>query len=198
MKNAPGASINLASAPFTAERARTAAVMVSCGILTLSLLTLTGLILNERHQASAIRKVIVRDRATLTSVQQHQAKLIDVLAKPDNADVFSKSVFLNELISRRAVSWTRVFEDLQPMLPNNVRLVSVRLPQVPPSDTSAEDHLQLDMVVGTDSKEAVVELLKRLGVSPLFGAARVVNQQPPMQNDPLYRYRISVAYVQKF
>lgn len=198
MKNAPGSSINLASSPFTAERARTAGVAIACGVLTLSLLTLLGLILHERNQASALRKVITTERATLSSLQRQQMQLTAVLAKPDNADVFSKSVFLNELIARRAVSWTRVFEDLQPVLPNNVRLVSVRLPQVPPSDTSASNHLQLDMVVGTDSKEAVVELLKRLEVSPLFGAARVVNQQPPMQNDPLYRYRISVAYVQKF
>jgi type IV pilus assembly protein PilN len=96
------------------------------------------------------------------------------------------------------VSWTRVFEDLEPVMPYNVRLVSVRLPQVPPSDTSATNHAQLDMTVGTDRPEAVIELLKRLVASPLFGPARQVNQQPPTQNDPLYRYRISVAYVQKF
>jgi Tfp pilus assembly protein PilN len=197
MRNAPGASINLASAPFTAERARTAAVAVACGVLTLSLLTLVGLILHERQQASALRTVISRERATFNSLQQQQTKLTGVLAKPDNADVFSKSVFVNELISRRAVSWTRVFEDLQPVLPNDMRLVSVRLPQVPPSETSASNHLQLDMVVGSEHQGSVVDLLKRLGTSPLFGAARVVNQQPPMQNDPLYRYRVSVAYVQK-
>jgi hypothetical protein len=198
MRNAPGLSINLASAPFTAERARTAVVAVACGVLTLSLLMFIGLILHERQQASALRTVIARERATLNSLQQQQAKLTGVLAKPGNADVFSKSVFLNELISRRAVSWTRVFEDLGPVLPNDMRLVSVRLPQVPPSETSASNHLQLDMVVGSEHQGSVIDLLKRLETSPLFGAARLVNQQPPMQNDPLYRYRVSVAYVQKF
>ncbi len=198
MRNAPGASINLASSPFTAERARTAGVLAACAVLTLSLLTFTGLILGERHQASALRKVIDTQRTAMRSLQQEQARLTGILAKPENADVFSKSVFLNELISRRAVSWTRVFEDLQPVLPYNVRLVSVHLPQVPPSDTAATNHLQLDMVVGTERPEAAVELLSRLIASPLFGAARLVNQQPPTQNDPQFRYRISVAYVQKF
>jgi hypothetical protein len=198
MRNAPGASINLALSPFKAERARTAAVAVACGVLTLSLLVLTGLILHERQQASALRTVIGQQRTTMDSLRRQQMHVMSVLAKPDNADVFSRSVFLNELISRRAVSWTRVFEDLQPVLPYNVQLISVRMPQVPPSDTAATNHLQLDMVVGTERPEAVVEFMGRLIASPLFGAARLVNQQPPTQSDRLYRYRITVAYVQKF
>lgn len=198
MKNAPGYSINLASAPFTAERARTAAVAAACGVLTLSLLILAGLIVHERQQASTLRTVIVQQRAAMLQQQQLQAKLTGILAKPDNADVFSKSVFLNELIARRAVSWTRVFEDLQPVMPANVRLVSLHMPQVPPSDVAVTDHLQLDMVVGTEQPAAVVELMNRLIAAPLFGPARLVNQQPPTQTDPLYRYRISVPYVQKF
>jgi hypothetical protein len=52
-------------------------------------------------------------------------------------------------------------------------------------------------VVGTDRPDAVIQLLKRLQESSLFGAASVVNQQPPTQNDPLYRYRVTVAYAQK-
>jgi len=39
--------------------------------------------------------------------------------------------------------------------------------------------------------------LKRLEASSLFGAASVVSQQPPTQNDPLYKYRVTVNYAQQ-
>jgi len=198
MKLASPLSINLASAPFRAERARNAALGAASVLAVISLAILAILIRAESKRASVLHRQIGALEARLLSVQREQARAQSVLAKPENADVFSQSVFLNELIARRAVSWSRVFDDLQTVIPYNVRLVSVRLPQVAPSESASTNHLQLDMVVGSDRQEAVVELLKRLEESPLFGYAVLMNQQPPTQNEPLYRYRISVAYVQKF
>jgi type IV pilus assembly protein PilN len=40
--------------------------------------------------------------------------------------------------------------------------------------------------------------LKRLQASPLFGATTMLSEQAPSQNDPSFRYRLSVPYAQKF
>jgi hypothetical protein len=53
------------------------------------------------------------------------------------------------------------------------------------------------MQVGTTQQDAVIGLLKSLEKSNLFGAATLVNQSPPTQNDPLYKYRVTVSYAQK-
>ena len=53
------------------------------------------------------------------------------------------------------------------------------------------------MVVGTTQPEAIIGLFKNLQKSALFGAASLVSQNPPDHNDPLYKYRITVAYDQK-
>lgn len=196
MAVSPGA-LNLASQPFRRERAQNAVYAFVCLALTCSLLVLIGLILKERARASYLRREINQERAQLQRSQREQSQFSGVLAKPDNADVFAKSVFLNQLIARRAVSWTHVFKDLETVMPPNMRVVAVRLPQVPNEDVAGVDHVQLDMVVGTDRPDAMIQLLKSLQQSPLFGAAAVVNQQPPTQNDPLYRYRVTVAYAQK-
>jgi Tfp pilus assembly protein PilN len=198
MKPGSPLSINLASAPFRAERARNAALGAASVVAVISLAILLILIRGESARASVLHSQIEGLDRRLLSVQREQARAQGVLARPENAGVFSQSVFLNELIARRAVSWSRVFDDLQTVVPYNVRLVSVRLPQAAPSESASTNHLQLDMVVGSDRQDAVVELLRRLGESPLFGSAVLLNQQPPTQNEPLYRYRISVAYVQKF
>jgi hypothetical protein len=43
----------------------------------------------------------------------------------------------------------------------------------------------------------VIEMLKRMESSALFGATAVHNWLPPAETEPLYRYRVSVNYGQK-
>ncbi len=128
----------------------------------------------------------------LAKVKAEQAKLDATLSRPENAEVLERSQFLNGLIERKAISWTRIFADLEKVVPYNVRLVSVKLPQV-----NSENQVQLDMMVGAESFGPVLELLKRLETSPQFGPTSVINSLPPSQTDKLWKYRVSVSYAQK-
>jgi Tfp pilus assembly protein PilN len=189
--------INLASQPFRRERAQNVLWALACVVLFCSLLVLVGLILHVRGQARHIRNTISAQRIELQQLEREQARYTAVLRKPGNEDVFSTSTFLNQLIARRGVSWTKVFEDLATVMPANVRLLGVRLPQVAAEQRGEINRVELDMQVGTEAPEAVIDLLKRLQQSTLFGAASEVNQAPPTQNDPLYKFRVVVAYGQK-
>ncbi len=193
----PPTTINLASEPFRRERAKSAALAMICAGLTCSLLLLIVLILHERAQAADLRRGIEGSRAELHRLQSQESQYSSFVSKPANADVFATSVLLNELIARRGVSWTRVFKDLATVMPADVRLVGVRLPQVAAEQGTGINRVQLDMIVGTDRPQAVNDLLSRLGKSSLFGPAQVMTQTPPTQNDPLYKYRVMVAYAQK-
>ena len=190
-------NINLASQPFRRERAQNALLAGIGTLLACSLLVLTGLILHARAQAADLRRVIDAEQAELARSQRAQAGYTTVLAKPANSDVFAQSVLLNELIARRAVSWTRVFEDLGTVLPENMRLLSIQLPQVAAEEGPGQERVQLDMWVGTEQPTSVIGLLKRLESSKLFGDASVMTQAPPTQNDPLFKYRLTVAYAQQ-
>ena len=196
--NVSRAPINLASQPFGRERAEIAVLATVCGLLTISLIVLAGLILQDRSHVSELRTKIRTDQRTLAAVQRQQAQAQGIIVRPDNADVFSKSVFYNELIARRAVSWTRVFDDLTRILPPNVQLISLRLPQVAAENQGGKNHVELDMLVGAQQPQAIMPLFKKLQESPLFGPAELSSQAPPTQNDPLFRFRLSVPYVQRF
>ena len=193
----PPPAINLASKPFRRERARNAALAVSCAALLCSLLVLCVLVLHARAEAADLRHLMERDRAQLSALQAQQTGFSNVLRKPGNADVFSRNVFLNELIARRAISWTLVFSDLEKTLPSNMRLIAIRSPQVAAENINGTNRVQLDMVLGTERPDAVIELLRRLQNSDLFGDAQVINQQPPTQNEAFFKYRVTVAYAQK-
>jgi Tfp pilus assembly protein PilN len=191
------AHINLASDPFRRERALNAAYALACVALMCLLVMISGLFLHERARASRLRADIAAEQRTLEALRNEQSRYSGVLARPRNADIFSRSVFLNELIARRSVSWTRVFEDLQTVMPSNMRLEAIRLPQAPSQQASNINRVQLDMSIGTDKPESVITLLKNLEASSLFGAATVITQTPPTQNDPLFKFRVSVFYAQK-
>lgn len=190
--------INLASQPFGHERAHTALMGAVCTVLTLSLLVFVVLILRERRQTSALHRTIKTEQQQLAVLERRQSQFQAVIAKPANADVFSKSVFYNQLIARRSVSWTRVFGDLSIVIPRNVQLVSVRLPQVAAEDEGGRNHIELEMFVGTLQPQSIVTFMKDLQKSDLFGPIDFSSQTPPSQNDPLFRYHLSVPYVQRF
>jgi hypothetical protein len=189
--------INLASQPFRHERAQTLTLALVGSLLLCSLCALIGLIVRSHAQATDLRRQIDSQKAALQRVEREQRQFSSVLSKPENADIFSKSVFLNELIARRGLSWTRVFKDMETVMPANMRLLGIRLPQVGVDDSDGINRVQLDMFVGATQPDAVISLLKNLVKSSMFGSASVVNQSPPTQNDPLYRYRITVAYSQR-
>jgi hypothetical protein len=197
MKTPLPVAINLASDPFRRERADTAVFAAVCGLLLCSLCVLLALTLHARSQASDIRLRIAHQESQLAALRHQQNQYSSVLTKPENAGAFANSVFLNQIIARRGVSWTRVFQDLGTVMPPNVQLLGVRLPQVDSDDPNGTNRVQLDMIVGTPQPEAVIGLFKNLQKSQLFGAASLVTQNPPAQNDPLYKYRVTVPYDQK-
>jgi type IV pilus assembly protein PilN len=161
-------------------------------VLSLLLIYQVVYIVSERHHAADIRIAIDRQNARLKDIAGQQAKLNATLRRPENAEVLERSLFLNTLIERKAISWTKIFEDLEKVMPYNVRLVSVRLPEV-----DSHNQVLLDMVVGAKDVPPILELFKRLEGSPQFGNTSVQSSAPPSQTDPFYRYHVTVTYAQK-
>lgn len=189
--------LNLASQPFRRERAQTTGALLVCGLLLGMLVLLSGLLVHSRTAVTDLRQQIAADSVKLSRLQAQQSRFGSILTKPENTEVFSNSVFLNQLIARRGLSWSRIFQDLEAVLPTSIRLLAIRLPQVAEEDNNGVNRVQLDMVVGTTQPEQFLVLLKKLEKASNFGATAVVSQAPPSQNDPFFKYRLTVAYAQK-
>lgn len=185
-------NINLASEPFRRDRPFLAASAAAALVLVLLLGFQCLTIYSERSQAADTRVSLNRLNTRERAISAEQSKLNATLNKPDNAEVLERSLFLNTLIDRKAISWTKIFADLEKVMPYNVRLVSVRLPEV-----DSDNQVLLDMVVGSKDVQPVLELLKKLEESPQFGPTTVLNSIPPSQTDPYFRYHVSVSYAQK-
>ena len=184
--------INLASEPFRRDRPLLVGSAALAVVLSLLLIFQVVTIISERRQAADIRVAIDRQNTRLRAMAAQQGTLNNTLRKPENAEVLERSLFLNTLIDRKAISWTKIFADLEKVMPYNVRLVSVRLPAV-----DSNNQVLLDMVVGAKDVQPILELLKRLEGSPQFGPSSVQTSTPPSQTDPFFRYHVTVSYAQK-
>ena len=184
--------INLASEPFRRDRPVLVASTV-CGAVLIALLgVLVFLILSERGRQTDTRAAVAKLNAELRTISEEQSRLENTLRQPMNAEVLERSLLLNSLIQRKSISWTKLFSDIESVKPDNVKVVQVRLPQI-----NSRNEVTLDMEVAAQNPSQMIDFLKRLQDSPLFGPTDTPRTSPPTQNEPLWRYRVMVSYAQK-
>ena len=184
-------AVNLASQPFRRDRPMLVGSALVAALLVATLGLLISIVLSERTQSAGIRRDIADLNRSIRSVSAQQASLDALLRKPENAEALERTVFLNQLLYRKGISWTKVFADLGRTLPATAKILTLR-PFV-----NKENKVMLDMTVGAESPAAVIDFMKALESSPLFEAVSAPSRLPPSQSDPLYRARLTVIYAQK-
>jgi type IV pilus assembly protein PilN len=162
--------INLATRPY--EDAREFWVRWGLGVGLLGLLTLVLLGLAVRGWTNA-----GRDRHSIAQLQEqiderdHERTTAQTfLDMSVNRSTRDQSQFLNGLIQRKAFSWTRVFEDLERVMPSQLHVMSLR------PELNEQNQMQLDMRVACDTRGAAVELVHRMEGSRHFQAAQLVSE----------------------
>jgi len=183
--------VNLASQPFRRDRPMLIGSALAGALLFALLCLLVTLNLLDRRRLASTRSEIARLESRLQTIAAEHAKLDAVLRKPEKAEVLDRSIFLNSLIYRKSISWTRLIADLEEILPHNVRVISIH-PSV-----NAQNEVVLEMNVGAEQTEPLLQLLIKLENSGSFGEVSVSSILPPSQSEPLYRYRVNVNYAQK-
>src|SRR4029078_13585676 len=101
-------SINLASQPFRRDRAMLVASTAVCVLLCITLGILISLARVDRTELADVRQEVAHLNQQIQRVQSEQAQLDGVLRKPENAEVLELSVFINTLLLRKSISWTRI------------------------------------------------------------------------------------------
>jgi type IV pilus assembly protein PilN len=170
-------------------------MLMASAVVSAALLVTLGLLgylaQMDRAQLESMRGEVSHLESRLRVVQAEQARLDAVLRQPENASVLERSVFLNDLIYHKAISWSRMFADLEKTAPYNVRITALH----PTIDS--RNQVTLDMTAASDLPEGIEDLLKALEGSPIFGYVYQHSTLPPTQAEPQYRSRITVPYDQK-
>jgi type IV pilus assembly protein PilN len=161
-------NINLASQPYEAARfyrRRVGALVIALAVLTA---LLVGYIVYQRAQSRGINKQLAEVKREINGLDFEDAQARALLNKPVNRDIADQSAFLNELFARKALSWTRVFTEMERIVPPNLHVVSMK-----PEYTKTND-LMLRVVAATDSRDRAVELVRRMEKSNHFRQSQVM------------------------
>jgi len=184
-------NINLASQPYE-DAKRFIAIWASVvGALLLLLIALSIGVYKHWRDYRQMSGNIARERLVLQDFEQKQQQGLAILNQPDNRDVREKSESLNTLIRRKQVSWTKIFTDLEQLMPAHLRVLAIE-PRI------AEDKIMVQMELGGDSRDRVAQLVRHMEKSNVFRDAIVRVESdgtPGAGQTDIMRAQVTAEYV---
>ncbi len=162
--------INLATQPYEDPREFWSRWGLAIALLAIFTLALIGWTVRSWTNAGRDRHYIAELQQKIAQRDQERTEAQAFLDMASNRSTRDQSQFLNGLIQRKAFSWTRVFEDLEQVMPPNLHVASLR-PEI-----NEQGEMLLDMRVAGDSRAAAVELVHRMEGSKHFQGAQLVSE----------------------
>lgn len=184
-------NLNLATKPFGRSRLFWTASAIGGAALVLIAVSLVAAFVQNREPPPEIQAAEARSTAEIRRLSSEEAKLRGELRDDDTINTIDRSHFLNQLLARKGISWTQTFSDLEKVLPPRVLMTQIR-PEV-----TFDNRVMLEMQVGAETPNDFIEFLVALEGSEVFGSPDVRGRVPPNENDPYYRFELTVRYEQE-
>jgi type IV pilus assembly protein PilN len=162
--------INLATRPYEDAREFWARWGLGVGLLGLLTVLLLGLTVINWRKAGKDRQDIAYLQGEIAERDNERAKAQAYLDLTANRSTRDQSQFVNGLIQRKSFSWTRVFEDLEQVMPSNLHVVSLR------PELNDQNQMELEMRVAGDTRSAAIELVHRMEGSKHFQATQLESE----------------------
>jgi type IV pilus assembly protein PilN len=161
-------AINLATQPYEVAREYSRRMTIVIAALGIIAVVLVGYIIYLRAHTRSINRQIASVQQQIDSLDREETQARAILNKPTNRVIADQSDFLNELFARKSLSWTRIFTEMEKLVPPELHVVSIK-----PEYTKTND-LVLHVVVATDSRARAIELVRRMEKSNHFRQAQIV------------------------
>lgn len=163
--------INLASRPFVDARQFYRQWGLLLGGVVLVTLLLCGLAFQRWSDSREIAKE-VRDLQAQTETSRSQAEANrGILGEEKNRPVREQAQFLNGVVLQKSLSWTRVFSELERMMPPQVHLVAME-PHV-----DAGGQIAIQMKIAAASHEKALDFVRALESSHQFRDVHVLSEE---------------------
>lgn len=160
-------NINLASQPYEDSRQfwtywGTGLALLAMVSALLVFLAATGFV-----DASRDRQQISKLKTELAEFDQERNQAEAMLNQPQNRMIRDQSHFLNNLFQQKAFSWTLAFEQLEQVMPAHLHVISIH------PDISEDNNLELKLIVGGDTREQALDLVRKMEGSKHFKQTRI-------------------------
>jgi Tfp pilus assembly protein PilN len=154
--------LNLSTQPFPAYRLATIALVSILAVLVVGTIWQASGFVQYSNLARSIRPVERESRVEAEALGKRVAELETPLNRPESTAKLNEIGFLNHLILRKNLSWTKLFAVLEEMVPNNVHFTNLT------PNIGANGTVTLSLGVRARSIADVTEFVRRVEKSPLF------------------------------
>ncbi|HVB07445.1 MAG TPA: hypothetical protein VNF00_00740 [Candidatus Acidoferrales bacterium] len=161
---------NLAASPLENNRRFIAGAFAIGIVAVAALIFLSVHAVEARRTNRAMRGDIGRLEDQIRASQREQERLRSAFKDPKTVEVMERSQFLNNLIEQRTFPWTKMFADLEKILPPGVRVVSIS-PQM-----DKKGRVKVMLAISAVNDEQKMKFLHSLVSSPAFSDMQVTQE----------------------
>jgi type IV pilus assembly protein PilN len=177
--------LNLSTSPLESNRRFAVAAGVVGTIAILAFLILSYRTYSTWRSDKELRARQDALELQIARLQQQRQQLSAFFENPETVARRQRAAYLNSLIQQRAFPWIKIFMDLERILPEGVRVVSIE-PKL------AGDSLQLTFLVGAMSDDSKLKFLKALEKSPEFSHIELLSESRPAKPEQTDRVMLSL------
>jgi len=160
--------LNLATKPLESRRRFLAGSGVAALLGGIIFLALGWHAYSELKSREASRRKEQDNNARAANLQVHRRELDDFFAKPENAKLKERALFVNGMIDERCFDWTQMFMDLEKLVPVGVHVISIQ-PQM------EKGRMFVRLSVAASSEDAKIKFLKGMESSPVFSNVQLLS-----------------------
>ncbi len=181
--------LNLSTRPFRAFQLKNFLLIVALVVLTaLSIVQGVGFVRYTRF-SRLIRGDEQNARVESEALGRRLAEMDSTLSRPEATAKLTEIEFLNGIITRKSFSWTRIFANLEQIMPDGVHLMSI-IPEF--SETGV---VVLHINVSGRGMPDIKQLMDALQASPAFDVVSVsVQQKDPSNTSGDLQVSLTVPY----
>lgn len=181
--------INLATRPYEDSRQFWTYWGTGIALLALATALLGFMAVTGYMRAGRDRQQIAKLQSQIDAYDREKTEAEAVLNQPQNRELRDESQFLNQLFERKSFSWTRVFEDLEQVMPAHLHVISIH-------PASSDNNVEIKLVVGGDSQVQALDLVRKMESSKHFKQTRINSELQSEQpgNTDRVQFEIEAAY----
>lgn len=166
------ARLNLATKPLESHRRFLAGASLSACVAAAVFLGLGWHVYSVRKAATEVLARTAKINEERVEYEARRRDLERYFNQKSIADIKDRAAFINGIIAVRSFNWTKMFMDLEHILPGGVRIISIEPKQV-------SGHVELSLTFGASSDDAKLQFIRALETSKQFSEVEIHNDVEP-------------------
>lgn len=176
--------LNLAARPYRDYRPVYAVVVVMSLLTAFLMLNNVETFYRYVHETRSTRAKIAQLEAQARNETERARQVEHRLQQLDLARLDVRTQFINDRLAERAFSWSTLLDELESVLPDDVRLVSI-------APTFEDRGISLALRLQSKSAEGMIETINRMHADPQFANPFPGNES---REDGGYTFNLTVGY----